>query len=202
MGRGHESEVPHHVDQDNAGPLRTIPGARPPYTPPRRSVGLRREVTLSDRRTSRPLDLESQVCFGLSIAARGVVAAYRPLLQPLGLTHPQYLVMVSLWQHGPLTVRRLGELLMLDSGTVSPLVTRLETMGLVRRSRGGSDARQVRVELTDRGERLRAQAEAVHGQVVERLGLSPGQIEQLQRVLEQLIAATDGTTGARTVASG
>ena len=140
------------------------------------------------------MDLEQQVCFGLSIAARGVVAAYRPLLQPLGLTHPQYLVMVSLWQHGPQTVKQLGTMLMLDSGTVSPLLKRLEAMGHVRRSRSGSDERQVVVELTEQGSRLRAEAVHVHDEVVRRLGLSAGELEHLQDVLEQLIEATTRST--------
>ncbi len=141
------------------------------------------------------LDLEQQVCFGLSIAARGVVAAYRPLLEPLGLTHPQYLVMVSLWQHGPQTVKQLGSLLMLDSGTVSPLLKRLEGLGHVRRTRSGTDERQVVVELTEQGSRLRSDAVHVHDAVVRRLGLSSGELEHLQSVLEQLIEATRGTTG-------
>ena len=141
------------------------------------------------------LDLEQQVCFGLSIAARGVVAAYRPLLEPLGLTHPQYLVMVSLWQHGPQTVKQLGSLLMLDSGTVSPLLKRLEGLGHVRRTRSGTDERQVVAELTEQGSRLRSDAVHVHDEVVRRLGLSSGELEHLQSVLEQLIEATTRTTG-------
>ncbi len=141
------------------------------------------------------LDLERQVCFGLSIAARGVVAAYRPLLEPLGLTHPQYLVMVSLWQHGPQTVKSLGLLLMLDSGTLSPLLKRLEGLGLVLRTRTGSDERRVVVELTAKGARLRADAEHVHDRVVERLRLSADDLTTLQAVLEQLIEATASTTG-------
>jgi DNA-binding MarR family transcriptional regulator len=143
------------------------------------------------------LDLERQVCFGLSIAARGVVAAYRPLLEPLGLTHPQYLVMVSLWQHGPQTVTQLGTLLMLDSGTMSPLLKRLEGLGHVRRVRSATDERQVVVELTEQGARLRADAVHVHDEVVRRLGLTEDEIERLQEVLEHLIEATTATTAAR-----
>jgi DNA-binding MarR family transcriptional regulator len=124
-----------------------------------------------------------------------VVAAYRPLLAPLGLTHPQYLVMVSLWQHGPQTVSQLGRLLMLDSGTVSPLLKRLEALGHVRRTRSGSDERRVLVELTEQGERLRADAVHVHDAVVRRLGLSSDQLQHLQGVLEQLVEATTSTTG-------
>ena len=130
-----------------------------------------------------------------------MVAAYRPLLEPLGLTHPQYLVMVSLWQHGPQTVKQLGTLLMLDSGTVSPLLKRLEAMGHVRRSRSGTDERLVLVELTEQGSRLRADAVHVHDEVVRRLGLSPRELEHLQQVLEQLIdATTSATARARTAA--
>ena len=147
------------------------------------------------------LTLEQQVCFALSIAARGVVAAYRPLLEPLGLTHPQYLVMVSLWQHGPQSVKQLGSQLMLDSGTVSPLLKRLEGLGHVRRTRSGTDERQVVVALTEQGSRLRADAVDVHDEVVRRLGLSQDQLEHLQSVLEQLIDATTSTT-ARALAVG
>ena len=125
------------------------------------------------------------------------MAAYRPMLEPLGLTHPQYLVMVALWQHGRRTVGQLGQLLMLDSGTVSPLLSRLEAMGLVRRSRAHGDGRQVLVEPTPQGVALRAQAEVVHERVVERLGLSTDELEHLQQVLEQVVAATTGTTVAR-----
>ena len=142
-----------------------------------------------DRRTNA-LDLDQQVCFSLSVAARGVVAAYRPLLEPLGLTHPQYLLLVSLWQHGPRTVTQLGTLLMLDSGTVSPLLKRLEGLGHVRRTRNGRDERQVVVELTDQGQRLRDDAVHVQDEIVRRLGLSADDIEELRQVLEQLVEAT------------
>lgn len=144
-----------------------------------------------------PLDLEQQVCYGLSIAARGVVATYKPLLEPLGLTHPQYLVMVALWQHGPLSVKELGGLLALDSGTLSPLLKRLDVMGLVRRQRAVADERQVRVTVTERGQQLRAAAEKVHEGVLRRLGLDPDELEHLQRALRRVIEATAGSTGPR-----
>ena len=82
-----------------------------------------------------PLALEEQVCFALSVAARSVVAVYRPLLEPMGLTHPQYLVMLALWQHAPLSVSELSRLLQLDPGTLSPLLKRLEAAGYLRRER-------------------------------------------------------------------
>jgi MarR family transcriptional regulator, organic hydroperoxide resistance regulator len=137
------------------------------------------------------LDLEQQVCYALSIAARGVVAAYKPLLDPLGLTHPQYLVMVALWQHGPLQVKELGALLALDSGTLSPLLKRLEAMGLVSRRRSERDERQVTVSVTDRGNDLRRAALSVHEEVVRRLGLDDGELTQLQEVLKRVSGAMD-----------
>ncbi len=164
------------------------------------------EFALTDDRTTARdpdgLGLEQQVCFGLSIAARGVVAAYRPLLEPLRLTHPQYLVMVSLWQHGEQTVKQLGTQLVLDSGTLSPLLKRLEALGHVRRRRSGTDERQVLVTLTEQGGRLRAEAVDVHDEVVRRLGLSLDELTHLQSVLQQLIDATTATTSRRTVPAG
>src|SRR5579862_6178799 len=86
-----------------------------------------------------PLALERQVCFALSIASRSVLAVYRPLLEPMGLTHPQYLVMLALWERSPLSVKELGRLLELDSATLSPLVKRLAASGLVTRTRNSDD---------------------------------------------------------------
>ncbi|HEX8539057.1 MAG TPA: MarR family transcriptional regulator, partial [Cystobacter sp.] len=107
-----------------------------------------------------PLALERQVCFALSVAARNVVAVYRRFLEPLGLTHPQYLVMLALWQHGPLSIKELSRLLQLDPGTLSPLVKRLAAAELVRRDRDPHDERALAIALTDRGRALRAEAEA------------------------------------------
>ena len=102
-----------------------------------------------------PLELERQVCFALSVAARGVVGIYRPLLEPMGLTHPQYLVMLALWQQAPLSVRELSRLLQLDPGTLSPFLKRLEAIGYVRRRRDPSDERSLAVTLTPSGQALR-----------------------------------------------
>src|SRR3954452_13371128 len=101
--------------------------------------------------TANPLALEEQVCFALSVAARGVVAVYKPLLEPMGLTHPQYLVMLALWQHAPLSVKDLSRLLQLDPGTLSPLLKRLEAVGYIRRERDRADERLLAVTLTDEG---------------------------------------------------
>src|SRR3954452_9135045 len=98
--------------------------------------------------TADPLALERQVCFALSVAARGVVAVYPPLLGAMGLTHPQYLVMLALWQHAPLSVKDLSRMLQLDPGTLSPLLKRLEAAGYVSRQRHAADERLLSVTLT------------------------------------------------------
>ncbi|GIF37593.1 MarR family winged helix-turn-helix transcriptional regulator [Actinoplanes xinjiangensis] len=139
-----------------------------------------------------PLALEQQVCFALSVAARSVVAIYRPLLEPMGLTHPQYLVMLALWQYSPLSVRRLSELLQLDPGTLSPLLKRLEAIGYLRRERDRADERSLAITLTERGRALRADAERIPPAVVERLGMP---IEELRRVHEALSRVITAATG-------
>ena len=136
------------------------------------------------------LTLEQQVCFALSVADRRVIALYRPLLEPLGLTHPQYLLMIALWQHAPAPMRQLGRLLALDSGTLSPLLTRLEAAGLVVRMRG-SDERSVTVDLTEQGRDLRERARSVPDGVIDRLGLDMSELTVLHERLMVLIAAAN-----------
>lgn len=144
---------------------------------------------ISEGVVSDPLALERQVCFALSVASRGVVALYRPLLEPMGLTHPQYLVMLALWQHAPRSVKELSALLQLDPGTLSPLLKRLEAAGHVRRERDRTDERVLAVTLTAAGAALRARAEAVPGAVVERLGMSLDDLRDLHAALTRVIAA-------------
>src|ERR1044071_2481142 len=108
-----------------------------------------------------PLKLDRQVCFALSVASRSVNAIYRPLLDPMGLTHPQYLVMLALWERAPRSVRELSEVLQLDPGTLSPLLKRLESAGYVRRERDNRDERMLAVTLTDEGTALRERAERI-----------------------------------------
>ncbi|KAB1905304.1 MarR family transcriptional regulator [Micromonospora sp. AMSO1212t] len=145
-----------------------------------------------------PLALEQQVCFALSVAARSVVAVYRPLLEPMGLTHPQYLVMLALWQHAPLSGRDLSRLLQLDPGTLSPLLKRLEAAGYIRRERDAADERSLAVSLTAAGQALRAQAERIPPAVVQRLGLPLADLRHLHTALTEVIAAANRatTTGA------
>ena len=140
-----------------------------------------------------PLALDRQVCFALAVAAREVVALYRPVLEPLGLTHPQYLVMLALWERDPRSLRDLADTLALDPGTLSPLVKRLETAGLVQRARDRADERLLAVTLTAAGRRLRRQALAVPARIVERLGLPIADLEHLNTVLRSVIAAADSS---------
>lgn len=145
-----------------------------------------------------PLALERQVCFALVVAARSVVALYRPLLEPMGLTHPQYLVMLALWQDAPLSVKELSRRLQLDPGTLSPLLKRLESQGLLRRARDTADERLLSVSLTAEGKALRSSAELIPGAVVDRLGMSVPDLEQLHRTLTDFMsAAEDPMTNGR-----
>jgi DNA-binding MarR family transcriptional regulator len=139
--------------------------------------------------TADPLALEEQVCFALSVAARSVVALYRPILEPMDLTHPQYLVMLALWQHAPLSVRSLSQLLRLDPGTLSPLLKRLEAIGYLTRRRDPADERSLAVTLTPSGRALRAEAEKIPPAIVERLGMPIEELRSLHAALSQVIAA-------------
>ncbi|MBB3045002.1 MarR family transcriptional regulator [Nocardioides soli] len=142
-----------------------------------------------------PLALDEQVCFALSVAARGVVGVYRPVLEPLGLTHPQYLVMLALWQHAPVRAAELSRMLQLDPGTLSPLLKRLERAGHLTRGRDPQDDRALAVELTEQGRALREQALAVPPAVVERLGLEMEELRELHEVLTRVIDAVHGADG-------
>jgi DNA-binding MarR family transcriptional regulator len=141
-----------------------------------------------------PLALEEQVCFALAVAARSVVALYRPVLEPMGLTHPQYLVMLALWERAPVSVRDLATMLQLDPATLSPLLKRLETAGLLRRERNPDDERALAVELTRQGKALRRRALKVPPTIVERLGMDLGELQELQRRLSQVIEAATRPT--------
>ncbi|WP_198943392.1 MarR family winged helix-turn-helix transcriptional regulator [Actinokineospora bangkokensis] len=136
-----------------------------------------------------PLALERQVCFALSIAARSVVAIYRPLLEPMGLTHPQYLVMLALWGRSPLTGKELSGMLALDPGTLTPLLKRLEAAGYLRRDRDRDDERALAVTLTDAGRALRERALEIPPQVVATLGMPVADLESLHAALTRVIAA-------------
>ena len=144
-----------------------------------------------------PLALERQVCFALAVTNRAVLAVYRPLLEPLGLTHPQYLVMLALWDHrkasprgpAPLSVKRIAAALQLDPATLSPMLKRLEALGLVTRTRSSVDERSTDVELTAEGLDLRTRALTIPPAVVARLGVDMAELEELHRVLTRINAA-------------
>jgi DNA-binding MarR family transcriptional regulator len=141
-----------------------------------------------------PLALERQVCFALAITNRAVLAVYRPLLEPLGLTHPQYLVMLTLWDNlrsdqEPLSVKDIAALLQMDSATLSPMLKRLQAQGLITRTRSVADERTTHVELTLKGLRLRRQALTIPPAVVERLGVDLAELEHLHGVLTGINAA-------------
>ncbi|GAA4615745.1 MarR family transcriptional regulator [Saccharopolyspora hordei] len=137
-----------------------------------------------------PLALDRQVCFALSVASRNVIALYRPLLAPMGLTHPQYLVMLALWERSPRSVKDLCATLHAEAATLSPLLKRLEAIGYVVRPRSRTDERQLAVDLTDAGRALRAEAEKIPYRVVELLGMELADLERLNTALGQVIAAT------------
>jgi DNA-binding MarR family transcriptional regulator len=107
------------------------------------------------------LKLENQLCFPLYAASKEVIRRYKPLLDPLGLTYTQYLTMLVLWEYGTQTVGAIGERLFLDSGTLTPVLVKLEDKGYVTRTRSGKDSRQVMIELTDEGRALKEQAKDV-----------------------------------------
>jgi DNA-binding MarR family transcriptional regulator len=135
------------------------------------------------------LALDRQVCFALAVASRSVIALYRPLLEPMGLTHPQYLVMLALWEESPLSVKQLSSLLQLDPGTLSPLLKRLESSGLVTRARDPRDERSLAVTLTDAGQSLRTQALKIPPAIINRLDMPLEELEALHKSLTRVIAA-------------
>lgn len=138
-----------------------------------------------------PLSLDEQVCFALSVASRTVIGCYRDVLEPLGLTHPQYLVMLALWENDGLTLRGLSDVLRLEPATVSPLVKRLEAAGLIRRDRRAGDDRAFSLTVTDEGRALREQALAVPTTMLERFDMDVAELQQVNRWLHELIERAD-----------
>jgi MarR family transcriptional regulator, organic hydroperoxide resistance regulator len=142
-----------------------------------------------------PMLLDEQLCFALYAASRRMTAAYRPLLEALELTYPQYLVMLVLWERDGLTVRELGARLQLDSGTLTPLLKRLEQAGLLGRRRRQSDEREVEITLTEAGRKLYERAAEVPRCMAERLCMSADASvrlrDELKSLAAQLAAPTD-----------
>jgi DNA-binding MarR family transcriptional regulator len=144
-----------------------------------------------DLADERWLLLDNQICFALHAASRAFNALYRDALRELGLTYPQYLVMLVLWEHGELGVKRIGELLRLDSGTLSPLLKRLEASGLVRRERSAADERSVTVRPTDAGTALRERALLLPRRIAAATGLDMAEVAELRDRINRLTAALD-----------
>lgn len=132
------------------------------------------------------VSLSTMLCFDLYAASRALTSVYRELLDPEGLTYPQYLVLVALWTRGDQTVRQLVDRLHLDYGTMSPLIKRLEARGLVTRRRRADDERSVEVVLTDEGHALRGRLAHVPGAVGEAFGLADDELATLGRLLGQV----------------
>ncbi len=149
------------------------------------------------------LNLDRQLCFALYSSSLAMTKAYRPLLAELGITYPQYLVMLALWQQSPQGVGELGERLSLDSGTLTPLAKRLEALGLISRHRSRHDQRNVEISLTAAGKRLRARAEPIPLCIMQLSGCQLPQLESLTRALktlrDQLLA--NGEANAKSTAT-
>ncbi len=139
------------------------------------------------KKDEQALRLDAQLCFPLYAASNLLTRLYRPLLDELGLTYPQYLVMLVLWQQAPASVGELSEKLYLDSGTLTPLLKRLEAAGLVRRQRSAVDERRVEVSLTPNGEALKKRALQVPGAMACRIGMDNERFIGLRAELQALM---------------
>lgn len=143
------------------------------------------------------VDLDELLCFAMYNASRALTARYRELLTPLGITYPQYLVLMALWNQSPLTIGELGHRLYLDSGTLSPLLKRLQSLGLIDRARSAEDERVVLVSLTHAGRNVRQQLAEVPETICEATGLSRDDLvdlrDRIDAVASHVRAATRST---------
>lgn len=141
----------------------------------------------------QPLRLDNQICFAIYSAAHAFNRVYKPLLDRLGLTYPQYLVMLVLWENDGVPVKAIGERLFLDSGTLTPLLKRLEAAELIRRTRSAKDERQVLIALTPQGLALKEKARAVPQQI---LAASACSIPELSAMKNEIVALRDRLNAA------
>lgn len=141
---------------------------------------------MDQRQADEALLLDRQLCFAVYAAAHAFNRAYKPMLEPLGLTYPQYLVMLALWEADQLTVKALGERLGLDSGTLSPLLKRLEQAGTITRRRDPEDERQVRIVLTEAGAAIKSKAVHVANTLGDATGCTLAEIDDLRERLTTL----------------
>lgn len=163
------------------------PAAKSRAATPTGAAARRKAAPLAAPAAAAALRLDQQVCFPLYAAAHLVTRLYRPLLEPLGLTYPQYLALLVLWEQSPASVGELGQRLLLDSGTLTPLLKRLEAAGLVTRSRCSQDERRVLVDLTPAGRRLRQRASGIPAAMCAHLGVEPRDLLQLRDALQRLV---------------
>lgn len=149
------------------------------------------------------LRLDNQLCFPLYACSKEVVRRYTPFLEPLGLTYTQYICMMVLWEEGSVTVSHLGERVLLDSGTLTPLLRKLEQKGYVHRERSVEDARQLLVSLTPEGLALKERAASVPGSIGSCFDLPPDEAKELKRLLLKLLKSShDGSKGSPTGSDG
>ena len=135
-----------------------------------------------------PLELDNQLCFALYSASLAMTKLYKPLLAPLGLTYPQYLVMLVLWEHASMSVSELGDRLYLDSGTLTPLLKRMEASGFLQRKRSSQDERRVDITLTPTGLKLKARAAKVFACVIRATGRPVSELVELTAQVRSLRA--------------
>lgn len=133
------------------------------------------------------LKLDNQLCFPLYAAARKVVGAYTPLLKPLGITYTQYIVFMVLWEHDNLTVGEIGKRLMLDNGTLTPLLKKMEEVGYLTRKRSEKDERVVTISLTDQGREIKEKVKGVPVEMRQCIKLEPGEAKTLYDILYKLL---------------
>jgi DNA-binding MarR family transcriptional regulator len=136
------------------------------------------------------LKLKSQVCFPLYTLSREVISRYRPFLDELDITYSQYLVLMVLWENEPQTVNQIGEKLYLDSGTLTPLLKRLELKGIVTRQRQANDERVVNIGLTKIGHELKEKAVFIPQKVVEVMGVTPDELMELKQIVLKILNKT------------
>ncbi|MCM3772900.1 MULTISPECIES: MarR family winged helix-turn-helix transcriptional regulator [Priestia] len=135
----------------------------------------------------KQLQLENQLCFSIYATSREITKVYKPLLDKLGVTYPQYLALLVLWEHETLSVKKMGELLYLDSGTLTPMLKRMQDQELVIRQRSNEDERVVFISLTEKGKKLRDKACHIPEEVFSMTNKSQGELEKLKETLQELL---------------
>jgi DNA-binding MarR family transcriptional regulator len=146
----------------------------------------------ADDLSTEKLKLKNQICFPLYACARGVIRAYKPILKKIGLTYTQYIVMLVLWEKKSINVKQLGEELCLETGTLTPLLRRLESAGLVTRSRGLRDERNLMIGLTAEGEALERRAENIPDEIYACVSLDSRDASELYRLLYLVLGRLRG----------